>query len=150
MRGLAPSIACSPRTAPPTWMRECSPARCTGRRCRQVRSKRISETCAHGQELLERFGTLDHATIPPCWWRRNGHVEALQALRDHERMSYAESWPGQAAMSWRDSLIEMRLREWTAFYGCSRRTPPPIRSARPTDEEAWAAHFGRAEAPSKS
>ena len=94
------------------------------------------------QELLERFEHLDHAIIPPCWWRHNGHVEALQALRDHERLSYAESSPGQAATSWHREFqfIEMRLREWTSSYGCSQQEHrAPIRSARPTDEDAWAA-----------
>jgi hypothetical protein len=59
-------------------------------------------------------------------------------------MSYAESSPGQAAMSWHREFhfIEMRLREWTAFYGCSQQEHrAPIRSARPTDEEAWAAQL---------
>ncbi|MGP0049458.1 MAG: hypothetical protein ACLPZR_11515 [Solirubrobacteraceae bacterium] len=93
------------------------------------------------QELLERFEHLDHAIIPGCWWRHNGHVEALQALRDHERMSYAESSPGQAATSWHREFqfIEMRLREWTAFYGCAQEHRAPIRPTRRFDEDAWEA-----------
>ena len=96
------------------------------------------------QELLERFEHLDHEAIPPCWWRHNGHVEALQALRDHERMSYAESSPGQAATSWHREFqfIETRLREWTTLLRVlqqdHRATDPPTRLI---DEEAWEAHL---------
>ncbi len=95
------------------------------------------------QGLLERFEHLDHASIPACWWRHNGHVEALQALRDHERMSYAESSPAQAAASWHREFhfIEMRLREWTAYYGCAQDHRAPIRPTRSTDEQAWEAHL---------
>ena len=42
---------------------------------------------------VARFPHLDHTVIPNCWWRHNGHVEALQALRDHEQVSYADSAP---------------------------------------------------------
>jgi hypothetical protein len=95
------------------------------------------------QELLERFEHLDHKAIPPCWWLHNGHVEALQALRDHERMSYAESSPGQAATSWHRELqfVEARLREWTAYYGCARDHRPASRQPRLIDEDAWEAHL---------
>ena len=96
------------------------------------------------QELLERFEHLDHKAIPPCWWRHNGHVEALQALRDHERMSYAESSPGQAATSWHREFqfIEARLREWTTLLRVrARSTARPSRQPRLIDEEAWEAHL---------
>ena len=95
------------------------------------------------QELLERFEHLDHKAIPPCWWRHNGHVEALQALRDHERMSYAESSPGQAATSWHREFqfVEARLREWTAYYGCAQDHRSASRQPRLIDEEAWEAHL---------
>lgn len=75
------------------------------------------------QGLLERFEHLDHKVIPPCWWLHNGHVEALAALRDAERSAYTDASPGTAATSWhRDfQLIEARLREWTAAYGCTAK-----------------------------
>lgn len=94
------------------------------------------------QELVERFEHLDHKVIPGCWWRHNGHVEALQALRDHERMSYTESSPGQAATSWHREFqfIEARLREWTAYLGCDQDHKPPTRRPQLVDEEAWEAH----------
>ena len=58
-------------------------------------------------------------------------------------MSYAESSPGQAATSWHREFqfIEMRLREWTAFYGCAQDHRAPIRPTRSTDEQAWEAHL---------
>ena len=70
--------------------------------------------------LRLRFGHLDHHVIPPCWWRHNGHVEALQALRDAERVLYADSSPGTGALDWHRSFrdIELRLREWTGHFGC--------------------------------
>jgi len=95
------------------------------------------------QELIERFEHLDHKAIPPCWWRHNGHVEALQALRDHERMSYAESSPAQAATSWHREFqfIESRLREWTTYYGCDQDHKEGTRRPRLVDEQAWNDHM---------
>ena len=90
--------------------------------------------------LLGRYEHLDHRAIPPCWWRHPGHVEALQALRDHERGTFAESSPAQAATSWQREFhfIEMRLREWTAYYGCDQTNhKTPARRPRPTNEDEW-------------
>ena len=41
------------------------------------------------EALVERFSHLDHHVIPRCWYRHPGHVEALSALRDAERVHYA-------------------------------------------------------------
>ena len=41
------------------------------------------------EQLQERFSHLDQHVVPRCWWRHNEHVEALSALRDHERSSFA-------------------------------------------------------------
>ena len=92
----------------------------------------------HG--LLGRYEHLDHRAIPPCWWRHPGHVEALQALRDHERATFAESSPAQAATSWQREFqfIEMRLRDWTAYYGCDQANhKTPSRRRRPIDQDQW-------------
>lgn len=93
--------------------------------------------------LLERYEHLDVNVIPRCWWRHNGHIEALQALRDHERMSFADSSPAQAAASWQRELhfIEMRLREWTLSLGCGQEHREPYRTLRAVDEDkdAWQA-----------
>lgn len=99
------------------------------------------------QELLQRFEHLDHKVIPPCWWLHNGHVEALQALRDSERSAYTDASPAGAAIGWhRDfQLIEARLREWTAFYGCTAKEHKAkaiikVSAAAPGTPE-WKAHL---------
>lgn len=83
----------------------------------------LSDLYAWVQGLLERFEHLDHKVIPPCWWLHNGHVEALAALHDAERSAYTDASPGSAGTGWhRDfQLIESRLREWTALYGCTAK-----------------------------
>jgi len=92
------------------------------------------------QALLARYEHLDHRAIPPCWFRHPGHVEALQALRDHERGTFAESSPAQAAASWQREFqfIEMRLREWTGYYGCDQTNhKTPARRPQPENEDEW-------------
>ena len=90
-------------------------------------------------ELLERFPHLDHHVIPICWWRHNGHVEALAALRDHQRMCYDDSSPPTAAMEWHRAFrdIEARLREWTSTLACGATHDPRGRSARAIDKSEW-------------
>jgi hypothetical protein len=90
-------------------------------------------------ELLERFSHLDHHVIPMCWWRHNGHVEALSALRDHQRMCYDDSSPPTAAMEWHRAFrdIEARLREWTSTLACGATHDPRGRPVRVTDENEW-------------
>lgn len=91
------------------------------------------------EQLLERFPHLDHHAVPVCWWRHNGHVEALAALRDHERMCYSESSPPTAAVEWHRAFrdIEARLREWTSTLACGSVHDPRTRLARPTDTATW-------------
>ena len=90
-------------------------------------------------ELLERFPHLDHHVIPMCWWRHNGHVEALAALRDHQRMCYDDSSPPTAAMEWHRAFrdIEARMREWTSTLACGATHDPKGRPARAADENEW-------------
>lgn len=90
-------------------------------------------------ELLERFPHLDHHVIPTCWWRHNGHVEALAALRDHQRTCYDDSSPPSAAMEWHRAFrdIEARLREWTSTLACGATHDPRGRPSRATDEKEW-------------
>ncbi|MHB1533914.1 MAG: hypothetical protein ACYC1D_04730 [Acidimicrobiales bacterium] len=91
--------------------------------------------------LTERFGHLDHHVIPLCWWRHNGHVEALQALRDHERVSYSETAPGTAGVDWHRAFrdIEGRLREWTAQLPCGARHEQRPTRLRLTTDDGWRA-----------
>lgn len=96
------------------------------------------------EQLIDRFEHLNHTIIPPCWWQHNGHIEALQALKDHERISYADTSPGQAALAWHHDLqfTEQRLREWTTSHGCDRKTHrTPIRTTTTVDDETFSAHL---------
>ena len=69
--------------------------------------------------LVLRFGYDSHV-IPTCWWRHNCFVEALSALRDHERGSYAPTSPSTAAVEFHRALrdVEARLRAWAAELRC--------------------------------
>lgn len=91
-------------------------------------------------DLVQRFEHLDHHVIPLCWWRHNSHVEALMALRDHERMSYSDTSPPSAAVEWHRAFrdIEARLREWTSTLPCGSHHDPRPRPTRTIDENEWA------------
>jgi hypothetical protein len=91
------------------------------------------------EELTLRFAHLDHHVIPLCWWRHNEHVEALVALRDHERMCYANTSPPSAAVEWHRAFrdIEARLREWTSTLPCGSDHDPRPRPTRTIDEDEW-------------
>lgn len=69
-------------------------------------------------DLQQRFPEM--VRLPPCWPRHNGLVEALSALRDHERASYAPTSPPTAAIAWQLAFhdIETRLRGWIAGLRC--------------------------------
>jgi len=60
------------------------------------------------ERLMERFPHLDHHVIPRCWFLHNGHVEALVALRDQERVNYGETAPGTAAVDWHRAFRDVR------------------------------------------
>jgi hypothetical protein len=89
--------------------------------------------------LIQRYPHLDHHVIPACWYRHNGHVEALAALRDHERVSFADSSPATSPAQWQWAFaqIEGRLREWTAQAGCMSLHREPVAQLRPVDDNAW-------------
>lgn len=87
------------------------------------------------ERLADRFA-LDTRTIPPCWERHNGLVEALSALRDHERASYAGDADPRSATDWMRALRDTRylLVDLAAITQCSgqeHRDPPP-RTLPPT------------------
>jgi hypothetical protein len=91
------------------------------------------------ESLCRRFSHLDHHVIPRCWWRHNGHVEALAALRDHERASFSDTAPATGPVDWFRALrdITALLKAWTADLGCgaSHQTPPtPV---RPINDKGW-------------
>jgi hypothetical protein len=72
------------------------------------------------EQLQGRFSHLNHHVIPRCWWHHNEHVEALVALRDHERSSFSESAPATAPLDWFRALRDVTalLRAWTAECSC--------------------------------
>lgn len=91
------------------------------------------------EELRRRFAHLDHHVLPVCWWRHNEHVEALVALRDHERASFSDTAPATAPLDWFRALRDVTalLRAWTAEQGCgASHHDGPVR-IQPIDEEAW-------------
>lgn len=86
--------------------------------------------------LADRFA-LDTRVIPPCWEQHNGIVEALSALRDHERGSYAADADPRAGVDWLRALREVRalLTEQAGLTQCSvhqHRDPAPRRPLGPS------------------
>lgn len=71
-------------------------------------------------QLVDRFA-IEIRVIPPCWERHNGMVEALAALRDHERASYSLTASPTDAVDWFRAYreIEARLRDLAALTQCS-------------------------------
>ena len=91
------------------------------------------------EQLTERFSHLDHHVIPRCWFLHNGHVEALVALRDQERVNYGETAPGSAGVDWHRAFrdVEARLREWTAQIACGATHEPRTRQGHPNAPGEW-------------
>lgn len=89
--------------------------------------------------LVERFSHLDHHVIPRCWFLHNGHVEALAALRDQERVNYSETAPGTAGVDWHRAFrdVEMRLHEWTAQLACGAAHEVRTHQVRSLDSNEW-------------
>jgi hypothetical protein len=95
------------------------------------------------EQLQRRFAHLDHHTIPPCWWQHNEHVEALAALRDHERVSYLPAAPATAPVEWMRALrdIEFLLHSWTAEYPCGASHQEPPARFRHGQFDGWDDHL---------
>jgi hypothetical protein len=91
------------------------------------------------EELVMRFPHLDHHVVPRCWFRHNGHVEALVALRDHERVNYSDTAPGSAAVEWHRAFrdIEARLHEWTGQLACGAIHEARTHQLRSVDSDEW-------------
>ena len=64
---------------------------------------------------------LDYHVVPPCWFRHESHLVALQALRDHERISFDQSSPASSAVDWHRALrdIALLLRTFTTSLTCT-------------------------------
>lgn len=87
----------------------------------------VNERASRGEQLREwveqlavRFA-LDSRVVPPCWQRHNAMVEALSALRDHERASFADTAAPTAAVDWLRALreVEQFLREIAGKTQCT-------------------------------
>ncbi len=91
------------------------------------------------EELCARFPHLDHHVVPRCWWRHNQHVEALCALRDHERSSFADTAPATASVEWFRALRDITgiLRAWTAELACGTSHQGDLTTLRPVDADEW-------------
>jgi hypothetical protein len=89
--------------------------------------------------LVRRYGHLDHHVVPACWYRHNGHVEALVALRDFERLAFYSSSPASSPYNYQVALaqVESRLREWTARAGCLGEHREQPAGQRPVPEDEW-------------
>jgi hypothetical protein len=79
-------------------------------------------------DLVRRF-CVDARAIPPCWEKHGGMVEALLALRDHERACFAQSAAPTAAVDWLRALQDVThfLKELNAMTQCTiheHRDPP--------------------------
>jgi hypothetical protein len=72
------------------------------------------------ERLRARFPHMT-ARIPDCWYRHNDLVEALLALRDHERVSYASTAPASAAVEWHRAFRDMEARwdGWIRRFTCT-------------------------------
>lgn len=99
----------------------------------QERGRTLVELRGWVRALVQRFG-IEPRVLPPCWEQHNGMVEALLALRDHERACYAESASPTAAVDWFRALreIEICLAELAAQTQCTNH------EHRPTPVQEWA------------
>ena len=96
-------------------------------------------------QLRQRFEFLDHHVIPDCWWLHNQHVEALVALRDHEKVSYAPLAPATSPMDWIRAVRDTAalLRSWTSYSSCGSAHQPRLLNEPSFDADEWEAHVHR-------
>lgn len=102
-----------------------------------------AELRAWVHRLVSRYD-LDSHVVPGCWYRHNHLVEALVALRDHERGSFAATAPATAAVEWQRAWrdIESRLRSWTSELRCDTSHHPGHDSQRVMSDEDWNVWLG--------
>jgi hypothetical protein len=69
-------------------------------------------------KLHHRFPEM--VRLPACWYRHNGLVELLSALRDHERACFTDTAAPTAGVAWHMAFrdIEARLRLWISELRC--------------------------------
>jgi hypothetical protein len=95
------------------------------------------------EQLQHRFEFLDHHVLPRCWFKHNGHVEALAALRDHERVSFSDTAPATAPLDWLRALRDTAfiLRSWTADLPCGATHQATSLLPTRIEEDAWQRHI---------
>ena len=90
------------------------------------------------EQFVNRFA-IEIRVIPPCWYQHNGMVEALSALRDHERMSFSDHGSPTGAVDWFRAFreIEVRLMDLAARTQCSvqEHRDDAARAWRTSDQE---------------
>jgi hypothetical protein len=88
--------------------------------------------------LRARFEDCDTHVVPRCWYLHPSIVGALQALRDHERVSYSSKAPGASGTDWHRAYRDITgiLKLIVAKLKCEREHVAPIE--RPaTDPDAF-------------
>jgi hypothetical protein len=74
--------------------------------------------------------------------RQNDHVEALAALRDHERSSFAPTAPATGPVEWFRALrdVTFLLKAWTADLACAAAHHNPPTALRTVNSGEWEDH----------
>lgn len=83
-------------------------------------AEQLAALSAWVRALVRRF-SIEPRIVPPCWNRHPGMVEALSALRDHERGAFTDDAPPGAAVDFLRAVrdIECFLAEQAAKTQCS-------------------------------
>jgi hypothetical protein len=69
--------------------------------------------------IRDRFPNMTR--LPDCWYRHNELVEALSALRDHERACFAPNSHASGPVEWHRAFREMeaRMETWVKRFTCN-------------------------------
>ena len=99
-----------------------------------------AELRAWVQRLVIRY-ELDSHVVPNCWYRHNHVVEALAALRDHERGCFSPTAPPTGAIDWQRAWrdTEARLRAWIGDLRCDKEHHPAHDMVRNLPDDGWEA-----------
>ena len=89
------------------------------------------------EDLRDAYEDVDLHVIPLCWYQHPAIVRALQALKDHERGSYAAGSPPLAGTDWHRAYrdITTLLRQFVSKLKCEAQHVPHKPSAWQSEEE---------------
>jgi hypothetical protein len=100
-------------------------------------AEQLAVLAAWARGLVRRF-SIEPRIVPPCWDRHPGMVEALSALRDHERGAFADDAPPGAAVDFLRAVrdVEHFLADQAAKTQCSAgmHRPPMLPEWAASDE----------------